>query len=243
MDKDPVFQKTEQITLIKKVYSRGFPVSQRFVQSSPLKAKFRDSFVALMATTFFCLFGVGIFVSLAASFFNGELFTDFDQHIYASSDLSKYIDQTKEYIMVFLLLLLGIVAICTGHTMSMGVKDAIIFDKEKDCFYVQRKQTGGVFRRTKKFPEHMGFISNIYALQILKGSVKQMPLRIKRFKPSHVIYIHYELNLVLKDGSRVNITDNSDYSGIQITATQVAKFLNVPVWDQTSGAQILPLFG
>ena len=46
-------------------------------------------------------------------------------------------------------------------------------------------------------------------------------------------YYSYELNLVLNDGSRLNVVDHGKLSLIQEDAQKLAQFLNVPVWDAT----------
>ena len=245
MDNNLVFQKTEQTIMVKKIYTRGFARSQRFVQISPLKAKFKVSFLNLIMATPFCLAGVFAIISFLKGLFKGELFLSSNQIIPSVSGSVlptpkhiEYVTQIVNYFEIvkpFLFSFMGIIIGYLGYLMFIGVRDTVIFDKEKNYFYVQRKQTGSIFRRTKKLPEHRGFVSNIHALQILKGPSKQISSRTKGFGTFYSTYTHYELNLVLEDGSRINIADNGDYQGIQITATQVAKFLAIPIWDQTSG--------
>lgn len=43
--------------------------------------------------------------------------------------------------------------------------------------------------------------------------------------------LYYEVNLVLKDGRRINLLDHSDHTEIQSQARDIAALLNVPVWD------------
>ena len=47
-------------------------------------------------------------------------------------------------------------------------------------------------------------------------------------------YYSYELNLVLKDGTRLNVVDHGGKSLLNANAETLAQFLNVPVWDATS---------
>jgi len=44
-------------------------------------------------------------------------------------------------------------------------------------------------------------------------------------------YISYELNLVLRDGSRLNITDHGHLKSLRPEAVRLAEFLDVPLWD------------
>lgn len=43
----------------------------------------------------------------------------------------------------------------------------------------------------------------------------------------------YELNLVMKNGSRVNIVDHGDIEKIRSDSDRLGNFLHVPVWDAT----------
>ena len=44
-------------------------------------------------------------------------------------------------------------------------------------------------------------------------------------------YYSYELNLVLKDASRINVIDHGNDSTISSNAKVLSRFLDVPVWD------------
>jgi Fe2+ transport system protein B len=41
----------------------------------------------------------------------------------------------------------------------------------------------------------------------------------------------YELNLVLKDGKRLNVMDHSRRAHIRSDAQRLGQFLKVPIWD------------
>ncbi|KFE29417.1 hypothetical protein DN31_3870 [Vibrio mimicus] len=43
-------------------------------------------------------------------------------------------------------------------------------------------------------------------------------------------YTSYELNLVFKDGERINIMDHGKGKDIDDSAKNLGKFLNVPIW-------------
>lgn len=45
-------------------------------------------------------------------------------------------------------------------------------------------------------------------------------------------YYSYELNLVLKDGERINVIDHGDRSAIQRDAQALAGFLGKPLWSR-----------
>lgn len=46
-------------------------------------------------------------------------------------------------------------------------------------------------------------------------------------------YVSYEINLVLKDSTRINIVDHKDIGQIRLDAQKISTFLNIPVWDIT----------
>lgn len=52
-------------------------------------------------------------------------------------------------------------------------------------------------------------------------------------------YRSYEINLVLKDSSRVNVIDHGNLSQILLDAQQIATRLKVPVWDVSSFWKVL----
>lgn len=43
----------------------------------------------------------------------------------------------------------------------------------------------------------------------------------------------YELNLVLRDGRRVNVLDHGNLPALRLDAAELAAFLGVPLWDPT----------
>jgi len=46
-------------------------------------------------------------------------------------------------------------------------------------------------------------------------------------------FTSYELNLVLKDGSRRNLVDHGNLPALRDDARELAGFLIVPLWDAT----------
>jgi hypothetical protein len=72
-------------------------------------------------------------------------------------------------------------------------------------------------------------LSDIHAIQLLQEYVST-----SSSSGSSSRYYSYELNLVLKDGNRLNVVDHGKLSLIRTDAEQLGQFLNVPVWDATS---------
>ncbi len=46
-------------------------------------------------------------------------------------------------------------------------------------------------------------------------------------------YYSYELNLVLDDGSRINVVDHGNLDRLRGDAQTLSRFLDKPVWDAT----------
>lgn len=47
-------------------------------------------------------------------------------------------------------------------------------------------------------------------------------------------YLSYELNLVLKDGERLNVVDHADRADIRSSAQQLAALIGCKLWDSTT---------
>lgn len=68
-------------------------------------------------------------------------------------------------------------------------------------------------------------LSSIHALQLLSEFVSG----------SKRAYYSYELNLVLDDARRINVVDHGNLERLRSDASALAQFLDIPVWDATSG--------
>jgi hypothetical protein len=66
-------------------------------------------------------------------------------------------------------------------------------------------------------------LSSIHALQLLSEFVSG----------SKNSYYSYELNLVLTDGSRINVVDHGNLERLRADAHTLSQFLNKPLWDAT----------
>ncbi len=66
-------------------------------------------------------------------------------------------------------------------------------------------------------------LSSIHALQLLSEFVSG----------SKNSYHSYELNLVLNDGSRINVVDHGNLERLRADASTLSQFLDKPVWDAT----------
>lgn len=100
-----------------------------------------------------------------------------------------------------------------------------VFDKEVGFYYVGEK-TPYYFKG--EFVGNGCSLKEVHAIQLIQESVA----RPKRERRSPFFYV-YELNLVLADGRRINVLDHSNRKAIQSEGKELARFLNVPCWDNT----------
>lgn len=94
----------------------------------------------------------------------------------------------------------------------------IVFDKSIDRFY------NGFHRDKTKFQQNIVPLSQIIAVQIIGEIVQDEFSKYKSF----------ELNLVLKSATRINVIDHSNLGGIIEDAETLSQFLNVPIWHAAS---------
>jgi len=80
------------------------------------------------------------------------------------------------------------------------------------------------------FGKRRDALESIHAIQIVPERIKLTgstgdPGTISRY------YISYELNLVYKDASRINLMDHGDYEGIKQAAEVLSDAASWPIWD------------
>lgn len=114
---------------------------------------------------------------------------------------------------------LGFVFALVGFVMFRSGTVPIVFDKTR-MLYWKGRPLSGESPRTLQVKEKCE-LSNIHALQILS----------EHCRGSKSSYTSYELNLVLKDGSRINVVDHGSIRLLRLDAGKLGEFLNVPVWD------------
>lgn len=74
-------------------------------------------------------------------------------------------------------------------------------------------------------------LDSIHALQLISEYLKDTSGRKASERHS---YYSYELNLVLKDGERINVVDHGNLSRLRQDSSALARFLGVPLWDRMS---------
>jgi hypothetical protein len=67
-----------------------------------------------------------------------------------------------------------------------------------------------------------GYIKEIYAIQLIKERISS--------NSSSGSYNSYEMNLVFKDGERLNIMDHGSSKDVDASAIKLGDILNIPIW-------------
>ncbi len=98
----------------------------------------------------------------------------------------------------------------------------IVFDKRNGYFWKGRKSPDHFFDKSalKSFAP----LEQIYAIQLISEYCHSGD----RNSSS---YYSYELNLVLKDGKRINVIDHRNLNAVRKNACTLSEFLKVPIWD------------
>jgi hypothetical protein len=119
----------------------------------------------------------------------------------------------------FFIGLIATIFFAAGSWMYYSFSKPVIFDKTKGMFWKGWKAPKRYLEMGDN--ESSSRIGNIYALQIIPELVRS----------DNKNYVSYELNLVLRDGSRMNVVDHGDLVSLREDARRVAEFLGVLIWD------------
>lgn len=95
----------------------------------------------------------------------------------------------------------------------------VVFDKHKGVFWKNRKSPSKL--TNKRFLERSTELNNIHAIQLIAECVED----------SDGDYSSYEMNLVMKNGDRINVVDHGDDKQLKEDANKLSLFLRKPVWD------------
>jgi len=119
----------------------------------------------------------------------------------------------------FFPVLVGLVFAVVGLTMLIVGTTPIVFDRLNGYFWRGRKQPSYTPEASAK--ANSVELGKIHALQIIS----------EYCRGDKSSYYSYELNLVLRDGERINVVDHGNKRRLQNDAQTLANFLGVPVWD------------
>lgn len=117
---------------------------------------------------------------------------------------------------------------------------ALEFDKNKGVFWIEKQRIfGWKVGESAQMP-----ISQIYALQIISYTNREAYLHYKdqiaaqgHKRPSFVgndqkAIKEYEVNVIFRNGERVNIINHRNGKAIKMDAATLGEFLDIPVWDR-----------
>jgi hypothetical protein len=114
---------------------------------------------------------------------------------------------------------IGLVFAAVGACLAYFGTAPIVFDVQSGYFWKGRKDPDRTYDITKI--KHCVRLKEIHALQILS----------EYCRGDKSSYYSYELNLVLEDGSRMNVVDHGSLKKLRVDAEKLARFLNKPIWD------------
>ncbi len=207
---DPVAETTDWSPL----HSGGssFPI-QRLVETSPMRLEFRATREALRFCLIFGATGV-FFLALALV---GAV-------------------QSIAYV-AWMCSLLGLLLVGAGARMARSALQPRVFDRELGLYW-KAKQPRGLNAddsendqekgRTLRRRQNSVALAQIHAVQVLQKTIDSHDGDIAGSGP----YASFEINLVLHDGSRLNVCSHGGGCGpIYANAKRLGDFLNVPVWD------------
>lgn len=115
--------------------------------------------------------------------------------------------------------LFGLIFFGVGSFMFYGYAKPVIFDRTKGMYWKGWKAPQQYL--AENTVDEGSRIGNIHAIQLLSEYIRS----------DKSSYYSFELNLVLKDGSRMNVIDHGDAVRIREDAKVLSEFLGVPVWD------------
>ncbi|MCW8831269.1 MAG: hypothetical protein OQK32_07100 [Gammaproteobacteria bacterium] len=118
-------------------------------------------------------------------------------------------------------MLIGFIFLCVGSALFYFGTAPVVFDKTKGYFWKGRKSPDQVAK--KIMLKSIADLNKIYALQLISEYVRG----------NKSSYYSYELNLVLKNGKRINVIDHGNQEKLRDDADTLASFLGKPVWDAT----------
>lgn len=130
-----------------------------------------------------------------------------------------FADGMKEFVMVLFAVIFGGVFTAVGVFALYFMTKPRVFDTFYGCYYKGRKKPKHDFESEKKHA--ITHLAKVKAIQIIP----------ERIRGKNASYFSYEINLVLNDGSRVNVIDHGKHRAVSEDAQILATSLGVPLWD------------
>ena len=146
------------------------------------------------------------------------------------------IGSTTAFLFIITILLIPfafipLIFVVIGIIWRKRLKKAIVFDFGNGFFWRGKTNLNPRTEDSLKMDD-MIRLDEVAAIQILAEEVKTKGgnPNLHGYKSIAHIYDSYEMNLVLKDKSRVNVVDHANLNSIKREAEAIAKRLNVKVW-------------
>ncbi|MEX2345356.1 MAG: hypothetical protein WD604_07065 [Balneolaceae bacterium] len=117
--------------------------------------------------------------------------------------------------------LFGLAFVGVGSVFYYKMAKPRIFDKYDGMYWRGHKKPDLLYKLEDKTAKNATRLSDIHAIQLLREYVRS----------DKSSYYSYELNLVLKNGHRINVIDHGNKKKFLEDARQLSLFLDKPVWN------------
>lgn len=134
--------------------------------------------------------------------------------IFLSANSSGNIDFTFLFLILF-----GLMFSLPGALMLYFSSAPIVFDKKIGYFWKGRTKPNN--RENNGKIKYLAKLEEVHAIQLLSEYIRG----------DKSSYYSYELNLVLKNGNRVNVVDHGNEVKIREDAQTISEYLEIAVWD------------
>jgi hypothetical protein len=124
------------------------------------------------------------------------------------------------------LFVVGVVVAVLGACLVYSGTAPIVFDKRNGYFWKGRRVSRAL---SASMPlKNVAKLDDVHALQLLSKYISST------HSGSEGSYYSFELNLVLKDGERINVVDHGDLTRMRADVATLSAFLGKPIWDLAS---------
>jgi len=179
--------------------------TRRLVQASVHRLEFRPTVTARVFPLIFFFCGVVVLVIAGYQFATGG---------FENPMLAVFVP------------LFGCVFAGAGGLLYWLMTRQIAFDRTLRCFWKGKMPMSVA---DTEYRNSAVSLDRIHAIQLVSERVTSSSGSGSHRRRSS--YYSYEINLVLEDGSRINVVDHGKVDRIRQDARQLAEFLDVPVWD------------
>lgn len=115
-------------------------------------------------------------------------------------------------------ILIATVFTVVGLTSYHFFTKPIVFDRQNGYFYRGKPRMAyGIIDPNDR---SMVPLSSIHAIQVTR----------ERVRGRNTSFVSYEINLVLRDKTRVNVVDHGNLDVVRTDSKQLGEYLGVPVW-------------